>query len=350
MTTAIVRPLAESDSSPKPSSLDRLFLGLDGGQTGTRVIVADASGQILSRGAAGPANHAGDAAGREKLIQAVAGAVRQALQEAGRALETTRFVAACCGMSGGPEDKREILAELLSADQLEVVSDAQIALWGATGGEPGIVVIAGTGAIAFGQNANGKTARAGGWGYVFGDECGAFGIVRQALRAALRQEEGWGPPTLVYKLLLEKCNATTANELMHRFYSDEYPRDKIAALAPLVGKAALEGDEPARQILAKAARQLAGLACAVREQLFQGDAAVTVATVGGVFQNSSVATEFARTLTSRADSGRPSAHVIKPKFEPVVGALLKAFRLAGIEAPSTGELPRVSPHGQQAPL
>ena len=313
-----------------PPSSDRLFLGLDGGQSGTRVIVADASGQILSRGAAGPANYAGDAAGREKLIQAVTGAVRQALQEAGRTLETTRFAAACCGMSGGPEDKREILAELLPAGQLEVVSDAQIALWGAMGGEPGIIVIAGTGSIALGQNANGKTARAGGWGYVFGDECGAFGIVRQALRAALRQEEGWGPPTLVYKLLLDECGATSANELMHRFYTGEYARDEIAALAPLVGKAASEGDEPARRILAKAAQQLAGLASAVRGQLFQDEAAVSVAAVGGVFRNSSVAAEFAKILTSRAGSGPPSARVIKPKFEPVVGALLKAFRLAGI--------------------
>ena len=166
-------------------------------------------------------------------------------------------------MSGGPEDKREILGELLSTDQLEVVTDAQIALWGATGGEPGIVVIAGTGSIAFGQNANGKTARAGGWGYVFGDDGGAFGIVRQALRAALRQEEGWGSATLLHELLLTACAATTANELMHRFYTDEYSRDQIAALAPLVGKAALEGDEPARQILAKAAQQLARLASAV---------------------------------------------------------------------------------------
>ena len=332
-----------------PPSSASLFLGLDGGQSRTRVIVADRSGQILSRGVAGPANYAGDAAGREKLIHAVAGAVRQALQEAGRTLETARFAAACCGLSGGPEDKREILGELLSASRLEVVSDAQIALWGATGGEPGIVVIAGTGSIAFGQNANGKTARAGGWGYVFGDDGGAFGIVRQALRAALRQEEGWGSATLLHELLLTACAATTANELMHRFYTDEYSRDQIAALAPLVGKAALEGDEPARQILAKAAQQLARLASAVHEQLFQDDGAVTVATVGGVFQNSSVAGEFARSLTSRAGSSRQSARIIKPKFEPVAGALLRAFRLAGIDAP-VGGMSASSARDGQSPL
>ena len=322
--------MAEPESSPRSRSSDRLFLGLDGGQSGTRVIIADAAGQVLSKGAAGPANYAGVAAGREKLIQAVTEALGQALSEAGRKLETTRFAAACCGMSGGPEDKRDTLAALLPADKLEVVTDAQIALWGATGGEPGIVVIAGTGSIAFGQNARGETARAGGWGYIFGDDGGAFGIVRQALRAALRQEEGWGSPTLLNKLLLDECGATSANELMHRFYTDDYSRDKFAALAPLVGKAAAEGDESARQILSGAAHHLADLASAVSGQLFQGEAAVTVATVGGVFEDSSITEEFAKALASRADSGRQTTRVTKPKFEPVTGALLRAFRLAGV--------------------
>ena len=269
-------------------------------------------------------------------MQAVTGAVDQALREAGRTLETTRFAAACCGMSGGPDDKRDILAGLLPAGRLEVVTDAQIALWGATGGEPGIVVIAGTGSIALGQNARGETASAGGWGYVFGDDGGGFGIVRQALRAALRQEEGWGPSTLLQELLLTECAATTANELMHRFYTEDYPRKKIAALAHLVGKAASQGDESARQILNKAAHHLARLASAVREQLFRGEGGVTVATVGGVFQNSSIAGEFAKTLTTLPDSARQTARVTQPKFEPVAGALLRAFRLAGIEAPLGG--------------
>ena len=239
------------------------------------------------------------------MIRAVTGAVGQALGELGRSLENTRFAAACCGMSGGPDDKRDTFSGLLPADRLEVVNDAEIALWGATGGEEGIVVIAGTGSIAFGQNGRGETARAGGWGYVFGDEGGAFGIVRQALRAALRQEEGWGSPTLLYQPLLTECAAGSANELMHRFYTDEYPRDKVAALAPLVAKAASQGDESARQILTGAAQHLAHLASAVRRQLFQGEASVTVTPVGGVFQDSLIAEQFARTVASLEDTGRP---------------------------------------------
>ena len=281
-----------------PLSSGSLFLGLDGGQSHTRVIIAGATGQILARGSAGPANCAAVAAGRARLIQAVTEAVGQALAEVGRRLATTRFTAACCGFSGGPGGKRDLLAELLPADYLEVVTDAQIALWGATGGEPGIVVIAGTGAIAFGQNTQGETARAGGWGYIFGDEDGAFG---------------------------------SANELMHRFYTDEYPRDKFAALAPLVGKAAAKGDASAREILVKAAHHLASLASAVQGQLFQGEPAVSVAPVGGVFQDSLVAREFAKALESLTDSGRQTTLVTRPKFEPVAGALRRALLLAGID-------------------
>jgi len=333
-------PTPLSDHMSSVRSAETLFLGLDGGQSGTRVLIANAAGQILGKGAAGPANCAGGAAGREKLIQAVNDAAGEALRELGRTLESTRFAAACCGMSGGPDDKRDIFAALLPADKLEIVTDAEIALWGATGGEPGIVVIAGTGSIAFGENTQGETARAGGWGYIFGDDGGAFGIVRQALRAALRHEEGWGPATLLHRLLLAECAASSANELMHRFYTDEYPRDKIAALAPLATKAAAEGDESAQQILSDAAGQLAGLASAVQRQLFPGEAAVTVATVGGVFEDSSIAEEFAKALARGADSGGQIARATKPKFEPVAGALLRAFRLAGIDfgPVSTGNL------------
>ena len=91
-----------------------------------------------------------------------------------------------------------------------------------------------------------------------------------------------------------------------------------------------KGDESARQILTGAAHHLAGLASAVRGQLFQGESAVTIATVGGVFGDSSITEEFAIALASRADSGRQTTRVTRPKFEPVTGALLRAFRLAGV--------------------
>ena len=333
MTIAIVGPLERAESSQEGVTRlgsDDLFLGVDGGQSHTRAIVGDSTGAVIARGKAGPANHAGDERGKEKLQRAVSNAVGEALDQAGCELAQTRFAAACLGLSGGPADKRAIIESVISTQKLEIVTDAEIALLGGTGGKPGIVVIAGTGSMAFGKNAAGKTARAGGWGYVFGDEGGAFGIVRRALRAALRQEEGWGPQTVLASLLLKECEAETVNELMHRFYGEEFPRDRIASLAPLVDHAASGGDGVAAGILKSAAECLQKLAIAVREQLFDIEDAVPVVPVGGVFRSPFVADEFRRRLDAEE-----STSIVQPKLEPVMGALVRAYQLTGIELPAS---------------
>ena len=185
----------------------RLFLGVDGGHSSTTALIADETGRVLGAGTGGPCNHVGAAEGRQKLARAVGECVGAACARAGLDAGSVRFEAACFGMSGGPADKQAILAEILHADRLLVTTDAVIALAGATAGRPGIITIAGTGSIAFGRNAAGKWARAGGWGYIFGDEGGGFDITRQALRAALRYEEGWGPATALHGVLLAETGA-----------------------------------------------------------------------------------------------------------------------------------------------
>ena len=147
----------------------RLFLGVDGGQSSTKALIGDETGRVLGEGAGGPCNHAEAAEGRGKLERAVQASVAGACARAGLDAGTASFEAACFGMSGGPEDKREILAGILRTERLVVTTDAAIALSGATTTGQGIIVIAGTGSIAFARNREGRTARAGGWGYIFGD-------------------------------------------------------------------------------------------------------------------------------------------------------------------------------------
>src|SRR5690349_22636305 len=118
--------------------------------------------------------------GRSKFVHAIQDSVSQACRQAGLSFDTAQFQSACLGFSGGPVDKEPILREILRCDQMTVTNDGFIALAGATAGEPGLVVIAGTGSFAFGRNAAGKTARAGGWGYIFGDEGSGFDIARAA--------------------------------------------------------------------------------------------------------------------------------------------------------------------------
>jgi len=315
--------------------MSRLFLGVDGGQSSTVALIGDESGRVLGAGRSGPCNHVEGPGGREKFTHAIGGSLEQACTHAGLNPATVEFHAACLGFSGGPADKREILTAMLRTPRLIVTTDALIALAGATAGAPGIITIAGTGSIAFGRNADGRTARAGGWGFLFGDEGGGFDITRQALRAALRHEEGWGPPTSLRAALLEPSGAANANDLLHCFYTTDFPRPRIAGFARLVDQAARDGDAVAREILNNAAQQLAALAGAVRAQLFAEGEAAAVVFIGGVFSSEMLRDRF-RTLVELQDGNRTGP----PLYPPAAGALLEAYAAAALR-PALSEVPEL---------
>ncbi len=306
--------------------MQEFFLGVDGGQSSTTALIGNETGLVLGAGSGGPCNHVGAAQGSAKLSSAVRECVGQACRQAGLDPDRVRFRAACFGMSGGPADKRAVLSAILSAGELVVTDDASIALSGALAGAPGVITISGTGTIAFGRNAQGKTARAGGWGYVFGDEGSAFDLVRQAIRAALRFEEGWGPPTVLRETMTTATNAADANELLHLMYTAEWPRSRAARLAKLVDQAAADGDTVARQLLTHAARQLASLAGAVVGQLWLPGETVNVAYIGGVFRSRILLDRYRSSMETAGYSCTP------PLFPPCGGALFEAYRAAGVNA------------------
>jgi len=299
----------------------RLFLGIDGGQSSTTALIGDESGRVLGTGRAGPCNHAAAGEGRQKFIAAVTESVHDAALSADLE-EPLTFAAACLGLSGGPDDKDVLAREVIRAEHYLITHDAHIALAGATGGGPGIITIAGTGSIAFGRNAAGQVARAGGWGYVFGDEGGSFDLVRQSLRAVLRNEEGWGGKTALREILLGATGARDANDLLHRFYTRAYPRDRVAAMAELVDQAARNGDPAATEILGSAAQSLATITSAVRRQLFGAGEPVDVRYAGGVFSSEPLLARF-RMLVELEDGNRVSA----PESGAAEGALLEAVRI-----------------------
>lgn len=301
----------------------RLFLGIDGGQSSTTALIGDETGRVLGVGRAGPSNHAAAGEGRRKFVAAIADSVHEAAKAAG--INDPAFEAAYLGLSGGPDDKETLAKETIRAERYLITHDAHIALAGATGGEPGIIVIAGTGSMVFGRNTAGVSARAGGWGYIFGDEGGAFDLVRQALRAVLRNEEGWGPPTSLREALLEVSAARDGNQLMHRLYTDKFPRDRVAGWAKLIDQAARAGDAVANDILGSAAQQLATLTAAVRAQLFEQSGQVNVCYSGGVFGSQPLLERF-RMLVELEEGNRVSA----PRHNAAEGGLLEAYRMSGI--------------------
>jgi N-acetylglucosamine kinase-like BadF-type ATPase len=310
--------------------MPQYFLGVDGGQSSTTALIGDESGRVIGFGRGGPCNHVSAEEARARFTSAVGGCVAQARQAAGLGGDV-RYETACYGFSGGPADKDSLVAEMFRAGKRLVTHDAFIALCGAHAGAPGIITIAGTGSISFGRGANGRLMRAGGWGYVFGDEGGGFDLTRQALRAALRVDEGWGPPTLLRDALLKATGAKDANELMHQFYGGKLTRPQMAALSRLVDKAALAGDVVAYGILTEAAQQLAGISLAVRKKTFGAKECAPVAYIGGVFKSAGLLERF-RTLLERDGL----ATVAPPKHGPAAGALLEAYRMAGITAVLSG--------------
>jgi N-acetylglucosamine kinase-like BadF-type ATPase len=285
----------------------RYYLGVDGGQSSTTALIGDDSGRVLGYGRGAPCY---------LLADALSGSLAAACKQAGLALADVQFASACLGFSGGAEGKEAIVRSIVKADKLTLTHDASIAL---SGSRADIIVIAGTGSMAFGRNAAGRTARAGGWGFVFGDEGGGFDLARQALRAALRFEEGWGPPTALLGILLAETGSGTANELLHRCYTPEFSRPVFAGYSKLVDQAAEAGDIVAHQLLKNAAQDLALLAQAVRETLFRTEDQPSVAYAGAVFRSRILLEQF------RASQAR----VMAPVYGPAAGALLEAYRADG---------------------
>jgi len=303
--------------------VSRWFLGVDGGQSSTSALVGDESGRVLGVGHAGPSHYLGADENHARFNDAIGGAVRSASAAAG--MTEAHFAAACLGLSGGSAGKEALVREIVTAEHYSITNDAVIALLGATAGDPGVIAIAGTGSIAYGRNEEGRTARAGGWGYMFGDEGGAFDLVRQSVRAALRHEEGWGHSTALREALLQATGAVSVNGLLHLFYTPAYPRAKIASYAQLVDEAATNGDATAREILHTAAQALATIVAAVRRQLFDRGKPARTSYIGGVFRSAILRERFAKLV--ELESGAP---VRPPAYGPAAGALIAAYRLAGL--------------------
>ncbi|MGH9437100.1 MAG: BadF/BadG/BcrA/BcrD ATPase family protein [Terriglobia bacterium] len=302
-----------------------LFLAVDGGQTTTKALLADESGNILARASAGPSNHTEEPGGPERLAR-VSGEVIASLCTQAEAADP-EFTAACFGMTGETRLKAQILSKHVRTCYLSVVHDSINALAGAAAGDPGIVVIAGTGSVARGRNAAGREMRVGGWGHLFGDEGSAYWIGREAVRVAAADEDLLGPKTSLTRLLLDRIPVPSVSQLMEKYYSGELTRDHLAGLSVWVAEAAQSGEAVARAILQEAGRLLAQPALALMTHLFpdQGDSPKIYYT-GGAFESPSVLSAFRNALLHI----HPRLEIEPPIFPPVFGSLILAYQSAGI--------------------
>jgi N-acetylglucosamine kinase-like BadF-type ATPase len=298
-------------------------LGIDAGGTKTVCQLADEEGRILAEARAGGANL--QAAGElhvEKVLHEV-------MEEA---IGDRHIVPAaiCLGIAGvdRPDDAavvQGIMKRIGYKARVLVVNDALVALEAGAPGQPGVVIISGTGSICYGRNADGMAARSGGWGYVLGDEGSGYWIGRAALRAVLREADQRGPATVLTPLLLAHFGVDRPQGLIHQVYHSNLKPAAIGALARSVQQAFGEGDEVAIRILRGAADELEASAMSVARRLRLVGREFSFILAGGIFKAVPWLTEE---LSRRLPVASPRSRVHLLDREPATGAVLLALQEA----------------------
>jgi N-acetylglucosamine kinase-like BadF-type ATPase len=253
-------------------------------------------------------------------------AAKEALSSAG--LHTGSISGVCAGLAGAGRKNvvRRVLvflAQEFSLAVAQVTTDLEIALETAVGSGPGIVLIAGTGSAAYGRNAAGETARAGGYGPWVGDEGSAFEIGRRAVAAVARTRDQCGPVTLLTDLIPSALDCPDWDDLLLRMMKD--PDDIFPALFSVVVEAADAEDSAAKEILFTSAIGLGSLAMIVARRLGMNDQEFPIVKCGGVFGHSRMLDAL---LDSVLASGALRAKISQIDVSPAVGAARMAARLA----------------------
>jgi len=307
-----------------------IVAGIDAGASATTCVIADGAGRVLGLGRGGPIDHLFRPAGRRRTSVALKEAIGRAAQQARLRRPLNAIVAGLTGLEPHSPESRtavRIIRGLIRAKIVVATWDAEVAFTGATAGQPGVMIIAGTGSVALGRNARGRTARAGGYGFLIDDAGGGVAVGQAALRAALRSSDGRGPKTRLAPMIQRRLGGWA--RIRRRVYGEGGGRPLLASLAPLVVAAARAGDPVARAILAEAGRSLAALAAAVARRLGMTRAPVPVYTVGGMF----AAGRFVRAPMRRAlRTAVPRAVLRPPRSVPVAGAVMMALEQAGAVA------------------
>lgn len=306
--------------------METIVIGVDGGGTKTRALLADEHGTQLAE-----AVGAGSAVKPDMVAasaKAIADVVRSALEAAGRADARPRVL--CAGVAGvGREPERHELLEALIARQLAdevlVLPDYAVALEDAFAEGPGVLLIAGTGSMAFGRGPTGSTARCGGWGPVFGDEGGGAWIGRRALSVVAAAADWREPETGLTGAVLTATEVSQPADLI-RWAASASP-GQLATLAPIVIGVADGGDMRANSIVSMAVEELALHVRALARQLFGDErASVPVALAGGLLKRGS---SFRKRLEHRLRAAVPGGQIHAKEIDAARGAVSGALRLLG---------------------
>jgi len=295
-----------------------LVVGIDAGGTKTRAFAVDSAGEVVGRGAGGGANLLSSSDPQ--------GSIGAALNEAlgGRHAEAIVLSAAGADRKVDRERGRDLLARVAPAGaRLLVTHDAIAALYAGNPAGCGVVLIAGTGSIAYGRNEEGDEDRAGGWGYLIGDEGSAVWCGLEALRAIAHAIDGRGVPTMLTELLFQELHVGEFQDVLPHLYGKPHPAPAVIAATRALAVAAAQGDAAANSILQRGAVALARAANVVALTLALPSGPVYLA--GGAFESLPLLQKLVRLELLGV---LPRASVEPVREEPAMGAARIAMELA----------------------
>lgn len=293
----------------------KIVAGIDGGGTKTKVICRDLQGQTIAEERFGAFNlNSIDEEGFAALLKQIFGF----LQSKGEC------VSLCIGAAGVSNPRMRGLVEQAvtqaGIEKWELVGDHEIALWGALEGKPGISLVAGTGSICCGRNAEGDTLRAGGWGHLIGDEGSGYAIGRDVIKAATHLWDGYGAPTCLAELLAEQFHLDDRQKVIAYVYKND--KSYVAQASRLAEQAAAGGDAVALQILQDNACQVSCQVAAVVKGLHMEHG--EVALLGGLLENDTVYRKF---VVEEIEKSCPGFICVAPRQNAAVGAVMMAQNL-----------------------
>ena len=316
--------------------MKRCVLCIDGGGTKTVCVLATLDGKVIGRGSGGPTN--------PNLVSAleINETLQKAIQEAIQNLPELQIEAVCGGIAGvGASEEKQVevsnvIGQILSTPpfchalskrfnpsvNIEVVSDVVITLVAGAGKRHGIVAISGTGSVVYGETVKGQRIKVGGWGYLL-DEGSGYAIGRKAIKEILRAYDANGKTTLLAQKVLNVWNLSSMQDVVDYIYQKTTKPTDIANLAKIVNSAASAGDESAKDILRKTAKDLYFNIAAAIKQIDFGKEGATLVLSGGVLTNIKIVSEI---IIKKVRAELPAITAIQLCREPVKGAIILALR------------------------
>ena len=316
--------------------MKRCVLCIDGGGTKTVCVLATLDGKVIGRGSGGTTN--------PNLVSAleINETLQKAIQEAIQNLPELQIEAVCGGIAGvGASEEKQVevsnvIGQILSTPpfchalskrfnpsvNIEVVSDVVITLVAGVGKRHGIVAISGTGSVVYGETVKGQRIKVGGWGYLL-DEGSGYAIGRKAIKEILRAYDANGKTTLLAQKVLNVWNLSSMQDVVDYIYQKTTKPTDIANLAKIVNSAASAGDESAKDILRKTAKDLYFNIAAAIKQIDFGKEGATLVLSGGVLTNIKIVSEI---IIKKVRAELPAITAIQLCREPVKGAIILALR------------------------